>query len=198
MINCRAGGTCNGGNPSGVYRYARQTGIPDSSCEQYVARNLESLECGPMDICKDCVGPAPPADETWQQNCTAVNYKKYFVSDYYSVRGADKMKTDIYTYGPISCGMDVTDAFEAYTGGIYSEKKAFPLINHEISVVGWGYDDAEATEYWIVRNSWGTYWGERGFFRIKMHEDNLAIETDCTAGIPATEKVVDAPVSFAQ
>jgi len=36
--------------------------------------------------------------------------------------------------------MDVTDAFEAYTGGIYSEKKMFPMINHEISILGWGLD----------------------------------------------------------
>ena len=94
------------------------------------------------------------------------------------------MKSDIYLYGPISCGMDVTDNFEAYTGGIYSEVLKNPQINHEISIVGWGLDEATQTEYWIGRNSWGTYWGERGFFKIKMHSDNLAIETDCSAGHP--------------
>ena len=41
-------------------------------------------------------------------------------------------------------------------------------------------------EYWIGRNSWGTYWGESGFFRIQMHRNNLAIEKDCTWG--AVEK----------
>lgn len=117
------------------------------------------------------------------------NYKKYYVSDYYSLSGADKMKAEIYQNGPISCGMDVTDNFENnYTGGIYSEKKLFPVINHEISILGWGFDDASQTEYWIGRNSWGTYWGEKGYFRIKMHSDNLAIENDCTAGIPTFTK----------
>jgi len=52
------------------------------------------------------------------------------------------MKSEIYSNGPISCGMDVTDAFEAYAGGIYSEVKRFPMINHEISILGWGYDEA--------------------------------------------------------
>jgi len=95
------------------------------------------------------------------------------------------MKAEIYKNGPISCGMDVTDAFENdYKGGIYSEKKMFPMINHEIAIVGWGYDEDSKTEFWIGRNSWGTYWGEMGFFRMKMHSDNLAIENDCTAGIP--------------
>jgi len=40
IVNAEAGGDCDGGNPAGVYQYARRHGIPDSSCEQYVALNL--------------------------------------------------------------------------------------------------------------------------------------------------------------
>lgn len=36
----------------------------------------------------------------------------------------------------------------------------------------------------IGRNSWGTYWGENGWFRIKMHHNNLGIEQDCDWGVP--------------
>lgn len=188
IINCQAGGSCNGGDPSGVYEYAYETGIPDVSCEQYVAKNLDKDTCGPMDICKDCRGPPPAEGDDGQENCWAVDYKKYYVSNYYGLSGADKMKAEIFKNGPISCGIMVTDAFEAYTGGIYSESSVFPMINHEIAVVGWGLDEATNTEYWIGRNSWGTYWGEQGFFKMKMHSDNLAIETDCTAGIPSFTK----------
>merc|ERR1712127_72760 len=86
--------------------------------------------------------------------------------NYYSLRGAAKMKADLAKYGPIACGIEVTDAFEKYTGGIYSEFKLFPQINHEISVVGYGVDAKSGEEYWIGRNSWGTYWGEGGFFKM--------------------------------
>ena len=188
IVNCQAGGSCNGGDPSGVYEYAYETGIPDVSCEQYVAKNLDKDTCDAIDVCRDCRGPPPAEGESGQENCWAVDYKKYYVSNYYGLSGASKMKAEIYKNGPISCGISVTDKFEAYTSGIYSESSLFPMINHEIAVVGWGLDQATNTEYWIGRNSWGTYWGEQGFFRIKMHSDNLAIEDDCTAGIPSFTK----------
>ena len=96
------------------------------------------------------------------------------------------MKKELHKNGPISCGMDVTNNFENNykAGEIYSEKVFWPMINHEVSVVGWGLDEDSQTEYWVVRNSWGTYFGDYGFFLLKMHEDNLGIETDCSAGIP--------------
>lgn len=83
------------------------------------------------------------------------------------------MKAEIFARGPIACSIDVTKKFEAYTKGIYSQSKLVPIPNHEVSVVGWGSENG--VEYWIVRNSWGTYWGQHGFFRIQMHRNNLGI-----------------------
>ena len=86
----------------------------------------------------------------------------------------------------------VTNKFELYTGGIYSEKSFLPRQNHAISVVGWGLDKPSNTEYWIVRNSWGTHFGENGFFRIKMHSDNLGIDSSpCYWAVPSTSPSAD-------
>ena len=194
IVNCGAGGSCEGGNPGGVYEFAADEGIPDSSCEQYVAHDPKSTRCSAIDKCKDCTWPPCPVGETCQDKCWAVEYKKYYASHYYTLSGKDRMKAEIYKNGPISCGVQATDKFEAYTGGVYKEHHFFPMINHEIAVVGWGVTDS-GEEYWIGRNSWGTYWGENGFFKMTMeaHQD-LGITSDCSAGLPSFTKNTEEPV----
>jgi len=199
IVNCKAGGTCQGGNPGGVYEFAHKEGIPHSSCEQYVAENLDeqygNKKCGAIDKCKDCTWPPCPVGEDCQDKCWAVDYKPYYASNYYSLSGPAKMKAEILKYGPISCGIMVTDKFEDYQAGtIYSEHKLFPRINHEIAVVGWGVEDG--VDYWIGRNSWGTYWGDAGFFKMATGKNGLGIENDCTAGIPSYTKTSEEEPTF--
>ena len=108
------------------------------------------------------------------------------------------MKSELAVHGPISCGIDATPEFHNYKGGIYSQVlDSSAEINHEIEVVGYGVNE-EGVEYWIGRNSWGTYWGDHGFFYMKMGENNLLIETDCTGAIPSYMVNPDAkPLSHA-
>jgi len=88
--------------------------------------------CTSYDICRDC---APPKEgEKADAHCEAVEYKKYFVTDHYSVRGADNMMAELAAHGPISCGVHATDKFETEynaivegTGDyIYREHTPFP------------------------------------------------------------------------
>ena len=53
------------------------------------------------------------------------------------------MKAEIVTNGPLACGIMATPKFHKYTGGIYSESYPDHDINHIISIVGYGYDEAE-------------------------------------------------------
>ena len=93
------------------------------------------------------------------------------------VKGADQMKAELHANGPISCGVHATDLFETTYNQIvegegdyiYREDVRFPLINHEISVVGYGKDATTGEEYWKARNSWGTYWGDYGFFYLHYY-----------------------------
>ena len=52
-------------------------------------------------------------------------------------------------------------------------------IDHDVEIVGWG-ETEEGVKYWKIRNSWGTYWGDLGFFRLERGTNSLYIENnDC-------------------
>ncbi|MEM0150088.1 MAG: C1 family peptidase, partial [Candidatus Micrarchaeaceae archaeon] len=91
--------------------------------------------------------------------------------------------------GPIACYIDAgpiydwgfgPNATEVFTHGVGHDN-----IDHVISVVGFGYDPAQRVDYWIIRNSWGEYWGAVGYFRLKMGDNQLGIETTpCAWAVP--------------
>jgi len=45
IINCEAGGSCEGGNPMGVYEFAADQGIPEETCQNYEAKDPDSADC---------------------------------------------------------------------------------------------------------------------------------------------------------
>ncbi|VDN84553.1 unnamed protein product, partial [Brugia pahangi] len=178
IIDCAGSGSCEGGEPGGVYKYAHEVGIPHETCNNYQARDGT---CSPYNKCGSC----------WPGSCFSIsNYTRYKVDNYGVVSGLEKMKAEIYHHGPIACGIAATKAFETYGGGIYKEKTE-ESIDHVISVHGWGVDHDSGVPYWIGRNSWGTPWGENGWFRIVTSEYknsgskyNLKIEEDCVWADP--------------
>jgi cathepsin X len=185
ILNCAAGGTCHGGSLLGPYQFAHTNGIPEMGCQVYQAIDPEYATCSPIQQCMNCKRNAQHESECW-----AVDYfKRWYTSEYGSLKGPDAMKKEIIARGPISCGIHVSDQFEAYTGGIYSESTRYNFPNHAISVVGWGKDKATQKEYWIVRNSWGSQFGLNGFFEIEMYKNNLGIDQfSCYWGVPSEKK----------
>merc|ERR1711964_288941 len=65
-----------------------------------------------------------------------------------------------------------------YHGGIFNKPNAEKNIDHIISVIGWG--NSGDLQYWIVRNSWGAFWGEMGYIRVAMGGNQLGLEEACS------------------
>ncbi|TRY62930.1 hypothetical protein TCAL_15185, partial [Tigriopus californicus] len=159
--------------------------IPHVTCQPYDANDDGTLEdCTKPNvlICKDCTWPPPKVGQGG--NCWAKEkFRRYFVEEFGGITGITDMKKEIFQRGPITCGIQATVRFLKYRGGIYSEDVGVPVLNHDISILGWGKDVDSGVEYWIGRNSWGTFWGEQGFFRLKM--GNLGVEDNCVWATPS-------------
>lgn len=91
-------------------------------------------------------------------------------SNYYN----NLIKAWIYTYNkPVSCRMEVYRSFFYYQDGIYSHlaRERRSQGGHFVLIVGWGVSNG--INYWIVKNSWGTGWGQDGYFYIKMNDSSI-------------------------
>ena len=58
IINCKAGGSCNGGNPVEVYIYAKNHGVPEETCQAYEAENPDQFSCSDIQKCMNCASPS--------------------------------------------------------------------------------------------------------------------------------------------
>ena len=72
-------------------------------------------------------------------------------------------------YGPVALNMLVYEDFSSYTGGVYEHQWGNLRGGHSIGCVGY----SDIGEYFICKNSWGSHWGENGFFRIKYDTCNI-------------------------
>jgi cathepsin X len=155
LINCGDAGTCNGGNSNAANRWVYSNGgIPDLTCQQYQAKNMD---CTDENTCMNCdygTGLCYPIEK----------YPKIEITEYGHAKGDEAIMSEIYARGPVSAYINA-NCIEEYTGGINMYDTCNPRqTNHAIQLNGWGTENG--TDYWIGRNSWGTYWGEHGFFKI--------------------------------
>jgi len=98
---------------------------------------------------------------------------------------AHKIAAEIYARGPVAATINA-EPIVKYTGGIFSEEGHSKRTNHIVSITGWGKDPETGTKFWIVRNSWGQYWGEMGYMRVEMGKNLLGLEGEVAFVVPGS------------
>jgi len=80
--------------------------------------------------------------------------------------------TEIMNNGPVQTGFTVYKDFFSYSGGVYTQTSNTVSGGHAVEIVGWGKENGKY--YWIVKNSWGTGWGNKGFFNIYVDQAGIS------------------------
>jgi hypothetical protein len=132
------GGDCETGwFPPTAMDIMRDTGAVDEPCDPY---DPDDQSCSP---CSD-----------WQSRVTRTHC-------WYYASGRDNVRQAIAHHGPVEAVMKVYQDFYYYSGGIYLHTWGDREGGHAVTLVGYDDDDS----YWVAKNSWGTGWGEEGWFR---------------------------------
>jgi C1A family cysteine protease len=134
------GVTCETGWwPDNAYNCFKNPGVADAACYPYTAGDQNCTH-----LCAD-----------WQSRVTKL-------TAWHTISSAAAMKAWLSSRGPLGTCFTVYDDFFAYTSGIYKRASNSVAGGHCVCCVG--YNDAQG--YWICKNSWGTLWGQSGFFYI--------------------------------
>jgi hypothetical protein len=155
LLSCYDSDGCEGGSPSGASDYIKSTGLPLESCFPYTAKDAWDNPSDPNDT------PVVTCDMAVCSNWQASTYKILNSPGPVSA-SVSAIKDALFNYGPLVTTFNVYDDFFAYSGGIYSYAKGGLAGGHAVLIIG--YDDVN--QCFIVKNSWGTWWGEAGYFRI--------------------------------
>ena len=173
------GGRCHfGWTPEKAAKYMKTSGVTDEACLPYTSG-------------------ATGNDVTCNQACADSGARLLKLSDYQrptkGSRDLEAVKSAL-AKGPLVTTMHVYEDFVSYSSGIYKHVTGKFLGGHAISIVG--YDDSERA--FIVRNSWGEDWGEKGYFRVS-YDDTSGIggSTWYYDILPSTNVSVESPVDRA-
>jgi len=154
---------CCGGSPGFTGAFLLIEGVPLESCFPYQAVDLTGRDA------LDCPY-GPPSNEPvkcWER-CSEWRNQVIKIGEdgFQAIDDVNSIKIAISTYAPVVAGFEVYEDFKEYSGGVYKYQTGDFLGWHGVSIVGYNDDPG----YWICKNSWGTEWGENGWFRIAYGE----------------------------
>jgi len=189
-IFCGLSMGCGGGQPRAALKWMTRTGVVTGG--DYFDRELASDGCKPYSLAP-CAHHSPPTSKypqcpekeysvKCQKECTDTASGKTYKDDKHKAKAAKSyrsiagMKTALMTTGPLAVAFTVYEDFPAYKSGVYKHVHGGQLGGHAVNMIGWGVEDG--VDYWLVKNSWNSNWGDNGFFKIAMGE--CGIEDDVT------------------
>jgi len=188
---------CNGGTLYEMARYFYRLGAVEDKCvpkkiiEDYIDKSDE------LPLCSDLTGsqhnlcvPQSP-NETMrvaQRVWPVLNF--YLVSESKDLSVVARyMKYDICTKGPLVVGFNVYEDFiQGFDGRrIYIPEPGQEILGgHAVKIVGWGTDlqDGMLVSFWLCANSWGSDWGDDGYYRMQIANTMLETEYNHLSIIP--------------
>ncbi len=138
-------GGCSYGNPVGAWAHAATSPVVAEKVYPYVSGTTRNGEvCQPMPATKRLVKGT---------------------SSFTNLQSEDEIKAALVNFGPVAIAIAAgSSCFRNYQSGIIGPGscECSGSVNHSVTVVGWGEG------YWIIKNSWGTGWGEKGYARLAM------------------------------
>jgi len=83
------------------------------------------------------------------------------------------LKKAVATIGPVSVAIDAShQSFQFYDKGVYFEPQCDSQnLDHGVLAIGYGTDE-DGTDYWLVKNSWGHTWGDKGYVKMARNKEN--------------------------
>ncbi|XP_077991240.1 digestive cysteine proteinase 1-like [Glandiceps talaboti] len=104
------------------------------------------------------------------------------ISNYTNVPSGDlkALKAALAKQGPVTVGIDASrPSFSFYSHGVYYDPQCGNKeedLDHSVLAVGYGNLDNQ--DYWLVKNSWSTYWGNNGYVLMSQKDNNCGVATD--------------------
>ena len=128
----------------------------------------------------------------------------YRALHFYAIAGVPKdggnefhIRYNIFRWGPVSASFAVYPDFYTFDAknAIYEwNGNGEQVGGHAVEIVGWGSENGK--DYWIIENSWGTDWGEDGYFRMVRGNNNCQLEENIVTGVPDYFYPVDFKIPF--